>query len=141
MLRDLLHINKLVPSMLTDTDMATAERLLTKLREIVEPAPPEYLRAKELCALLNCLRTQAWILSRSAGFPAPLILSERLRLWPRRAVLEWMQSRTAQKRDARPKPGADIDLDRTLARGKRAEPTTDNPHDMPHRRARQRGAR
>ena len=85
----------------TRADIVVAEQLLLRLRELVTPAEPELVRAGELSVIFACSRTKAWELSRTVGFPAPVVLGPRLRLWNRRAVLEWRDRQTAES----PRPG------------------------------------
>jgi predicted DNA-binding transcriptional regulator AlpA len=149
----LFDINQQAPPMLTDADLATAERLLASITQIVRPAQPEalvtleqllaginaivqspepeFVRAGELPKILNCSRTQAWILTKSGDFPAAIELGPRLKLWPRRGVIDWMQSRRAPgKQDAQPLVGPGVDVSLSSERRGKRRTHTDTINDM-----------
>ncbi len=128
--------------MLTTEDLALARELLAKVREIGTPRPNPRVKAGELPELLNCSRCTSWKITKDPTFPRPIVLSERLRLWDRAAVLQWMeQHRAPEKRDARPiRPGAEAHLT-AGPRGKRGTNTNitdvvDGKHGSPKRRRR-----
>ena len=85
----------------TRADIAVAEQLLLRLRELVTPTEPEMCRAGELPGILHCARTTSWQCTRRPDFPAPaVVLGPRLRMWRRAEVIAW---RDAQKAES-PRP-------------------------------------
>jgi hypothetical protein len=86
--------------MLNPEDLAQAAQLFEKLREIVRPAPPEFVKdGADLAALLRCARTQAWIVTKRPDFAAaapPMVLGPRITLRRRDQVLAWLAGQTKE---------------------------------------------
>jgi predicted DNA-binding transcriptional regulator AlpA len=134
--------------MLTPEDLALARELLAKVREITAPKLSENVRPGELPEVLECSRCTSWKITKDPTFPAPIQLTERIKLWNRQAVLEWKEARRASarplvaaqvKENPGPQgPGARSRLDLTATpRGKRGiEDHSDaRQYSAPQRRA------
>lgn len=51
------------------------------------------LTIKEVCAEIKCSRAHVYTLIKTAGFPKPIPLSDRLRAWRADEVEAWKQAR------------------------------------------------
>jgi hypothetical protein len=103
--------------MLTAAELAQAEQLFEKLREITQPAPPEFTRdGKELAGLLRCNRTTSWKITKRADFQeaAPAVaLGPKLKLRRTRQILAWWEAQAEGKESPGPiGPGARIAMPR-----------------------------
>jgi prophage regulatory protein len=91
------------------SNLQIAEELIEHLRSKILPPPSPMIRARELGELLGVSRTKAWQVSKSAGFPRPIQLGTRTRLWRRIEVERWLADHQlpAEKQSARWGPGAE----------------------------------
>lgn len=57
----------------------------------------EFLNKREVMALLKVSRSSMSSLVKAGEFPAPLWIGPKSPRWPRREVIEWMESRPREK--------------------------------------------
>ncbi len=97
--------------MLSASELAQAEALFERLREVVTPAPlPEFTKdGQALADLLRCARTKSWEITKRPDFnaAAPAVaLGARLKIRRTREILAWWEG---QARSPGPGPGADLE--------------------------------
>jgi predicted DNA-binding transcriptional regulator AlpA len=86
-------------------DLRVAEALIEQLRNVILPPPPPMVRAGELGEVLGGIsRTQAWVLAKSPGFPRPIVLGPKTRMWRRAEVERWL---AAHQEGAKESPGSE----------------------------------
>ncbi len=65
-----------------------------------QPRAGQILREKELLSLLKISDTTLWRLERSGGFPKRFRLGPGCVGWDHNEVLEWLESRKAERAEA-----------------------------------------
>jgi hypothetical protein len=123
--------------MLSPQELAMAQQLFEKLRELTAPREPEFVRdGAELAQLLGVSRSKAWALTKRPDFnrAAPAReLGPRLKQRKRAQVLVWWEDQKDESPGAASGPGTHL-----LARAERAGVTNnkDGPDGSAPRRPR-----
>jgi hypothetical protein len=98
--------------MLTPAELAMAEKLYERLRELTRPPEPEHVRdGQPLANLLEVSRTKGWEITKRPDFneAAPaIVLGPKLRMRKRRQVLAW----AAAQKEVKENPALALELQR-----------------------------